>query len=69
MKICISQNINIRTLLDGFFITNPEVESWLKPIYNLMFQKGITSFDIDEKHLEIYVEKGALNIIYQTAEI
>lgn len=69
MKICNAQNINIQTLLDEFFITNPEVEPWLKLIYNLMFQKGVCSFDIDEKHLEIYVENGALNIIYQTAEI
>lgn len=30
--------------------------------------KGVTSYNIDEKHLEIYVENGALIIIYSTEE-
>lgn len=68
MKICIAQNIDINALLDAFFIINSEVEPWLKIIYRLMFQKGVTSFNIDEKHLEIYVENGALNIIYSTED-
>lgn len=68
MKICIAQNIDINSLLDEFFITNSNIEPWLKIIYYLMFQKGIPSFNIDEKHLEIYVENGALNIIYSTEE-
>lgn len=68
MKICTTQNISIAALLDAFFAQHSEVDSWLKVIYYLMFQKGVTSYNIDEKHLEIYVENGALIIIYSTEE-
>lgn len=68
MKIDMAQDINIGTLLDRFFTEHSDIESWLKVIYFLMFKKGVTSFNIDEKHLEIYVKNGDLNIIYQTEE-
>lgn len=68
MKICTTQDINIGNLLDAFFAEHSDIDSWLKVIYFLMFKKGVTSFNIDEKHLEIYVENGALNIIYSTEE-
>ena len=68
MKISYVQNIDINSVLDEFFVINKVVEPWLKIIYLLMFQKGVASFDIDEKHLEIYVKNGALNIIYSTVQ-
>lgn len=68
MKIRTTQTINIANLLDEFFADHSEIESWLKVIYFLMFQKGITSFNIDEKHLEIYVENGTINILYSSKE-
>lgn len=68
MKICITQNISIDSILDAFFAEHSEIEPWIKIVYRIMFKKGVTSFNIDEKHLEIYVENGALNIVYSTEE-
>ena len=68
MKITHSHYVDFESILTTFFELNSDVEPWLKMIYRLMFKKGVTSFNIDKKHIEIYFENGAINISYSTKE-
>lgn len=51
--------------LDTFFELNETVEFWYKPVYRLMWRKGVTSFTMDNVKLTFYRERDMYFVGYE----
>lgn len=69
MKITmISLYETVDRTLDEFFELNETVESWYKPVYRLMWRKGVTSFTMDNVKLTFYRERDVYFVGYETED-
>lgn len=69
MKITmISWYETVERTLDEFFELNETVELWYKPVYHLMWRKGVTSFTMDNVKLTFYRERGMYFVEYEMEE-
>lgn len=69
MKITmISMYETVERTLDEFFELNETVEFWFKPVYRLMWRKGVTSFTIDNVKLTFYRERNVYFVGYEKEE-
>lgn len=69
MKITmISMYEGVERTLDEFFEVNETVEFWYKPIYRLMWRKGVTSFTMDNVKLTFYRDRDLYFVGYETEE-
>lgn len=66
MKITmISMYETVERTLDEFFTLNETVEFWYKPVYRLMWRKGVTSFTLDNVKLMFYRERDIYFVGYE----
>lgn len=66
MKITmISMYETVERTLDEFFELNETVEFWYKPVYRLMWRKGVTSFTMDNVKLTFYRERDVYFVGYE----
>ena len=66
MKITmISLYETVERTLDEFFELNETVELWYKPVYRLMWRKGVTSFTMDNVKLTFYRERDIYFVGYE----
>ena len=66
MKITmISWYETVERTLDEFFELNETVELWYKPVYRLMWRKGVTSFTMDNVKLTFYRERDVYFVGYE----
>ena len=66
MKITmISWYETVERTLDEFFELNETVELWYKPVYRLMWRKGVTSFTMDNVKLTFYRERDVYFVEYE----
>lgn len=66
MKITmISMYESVEKTLDEFFELNETVEIWYKPVYRLMWRKGVTSFTMDDVKLTFYSERDIYFVGYE----
>lgn len=66
MKITmISMYETVERTLDEFFELNETVELWYKPVYRLMWRKGVTSFTMDNVKLTFYRERDVYFVGYE----
>lgn len=69
MKITmISMYETVERTLDEFFELNETVEVWFKPVYRLMWRKGVTSFTMDNVKLTFYRERDVYFVGYEKEE-
>lgn len=66
MKITmLSMYGSVARTLDAFFALNETVEFWYKPVYRLMWRKGVTSFTMDNVKLTFYRERDVYFVGYE----
>lgn len=66
MKITMfSMYETVERTLDEFFELNETVEFWYKPVYHLMWRKGVTSFTMDNVKLTFYRERDIYFVGYE----
>lgn len=66
MKITmISMCESVEKTLDEFFELNETVEFWYKPVYLLMWRKGVTSFTMDNVKLTFYRDRDVYFVGYE----
>lgn len=63
--IMISLYETVERTLDEFFELNETVELWYKPVYRLMWRKGVTSFTMDNVKLTFYRERDVYFVEYE----
>lgn len=69
MKITmISFYETVERTLDEFFELNEAVELWYKPVYRLMWRKGVTRFTMDNVKLALYRERDVYFVEYEKGE-
>lgn len=69
MKITmISMYETVERTLDEFFELNETVESWYRPVYRLMWRKGVTNFTMDNVKLTFYRERDVYFVGYEKEE-
>lgn len=69
MKITMmSMYETVERTLDEFFELNETVEVWFKPVYRLMWRKGVTSFTMDNVKLTFYRERDVYFVGYEKEE-
>lgn len=67
MKITMfSMYETVERTLDEFFELNETIELWYKPVYRLMWRKGVTSFTMDNVKLTFYRERDIYFVGYET---
>lgn len=57
--------LDVSRTLDEFFELNETVELWYKPVYRLMWRKGITSFTMDNVKLTFYRDRNVYFVGYE----
>lgn len=66
MKITMfSMYETVERTLDEFFELNETVELWYKPVYRLMWRKGVTSLTMDNVKLTFYRERDIYFVGYE----
>ena len=66
MKITmISMYETVERTLDEFFELNETVEFWYKPVYRLMWRKGVTNITLDNVKLTFYRERDVYFVGYE----
>ena len=66
MKITmISMYETVERTLDEFFALNETVEFWYKPVYRLMWRKGVTNITIDNVKLAFYRDRDVYFVGYE----
>lgn len=66
MKITmISFYETVERTLDEFFELNETVKLWYKPVYRLMWRKGVTSFTMGNVKLTFYREREVYFVGYE----
>lgn len=69
MKITmISMYETVERTLDEFFELNETVEFLYKPVYRLMWRKGVTSFTMNNVKLTFYRERDVYFVGYETED-
>lgn len=69
MKITmISTYETVERTLDEFFELNEMVEIWYKPVYRLMWRKGVASFTTDNVKLTFYRERDVYFVGYERVD-
>lgn len=69
MKITMfSMYETVERTLNEFFELNETVEFWYKPVYRLMWRKGVTSFTMDNVKLMFYRERDIYFVGYEKEE-
>ena len=57
--------LNLKQTLTEYTGGNETVEFWYKPIYRLMWRKGVTSFTMNNVKLTFYRERGVYFVGYE----
>ena len=66
MKITmISFYQTVERTLEEFFELNETVEIWYKPVYRLMWRKGVTNLTMDNVKLTFYRERDMYFVGYE----
>lgn len=66
MKITmISMYETVERTLDNFFEMNETIDFWYKPVYRLMWRKGVTNFTMDGVKLTFYRERDIYIVGYE----
>ena len=69
MKITmISFYETVERTLNEFFELNETVEFWYKPVYRLMWRKGVTTFTMNNVKLTFYRERDVYFVGYEKEE-
>lgn len=69
MKITmISLYETVERTLDEFFELNETVEFWCKPVYRLMWRRGVTTLTMDNVKVTFYRERDIYFVGYEKGE-